>query len=72
MIECNSIGTPVATRTKLTKKKGDRKLIELTIFKNIVGSLKYLIITRPNIVYGVGLVSRYMKESKSTHQLVAK
>jgi hypothetical protein len=71
MTECNSVDTLVATGTKLTKE-GDGKPIEPTIFKSLVGSLRYLTITRPNIVYGVGLVSRYMKEPKLSHWLVAK
>ena len=29
-------------------------------------------ITRPNIVYGVGLVSRYMETPKESHWLAAK
>jgi Reverse transcriptase (RNA-dependent DNA polymerase) len=71
MTECNSIGIPIATGKKLTKK-GDEKPIEPTIFKSLVGSLRYLTITRPDIVYGVRFVSRYMKESKSLHWLAAK
>jgi Reverse transcriptase (RNA-dependent DNA polymerase) len=66
MTECNSVGTPIATRMKLTKEC-DEKPIEPTIFKSLVGSLRYLIITRPDIMYGVGLMSRYMEEPKSSH-----
>jgi Reverse transcriptase (RNA-dependent DNA polymerase) len=66
MAECNFIGTLVATEIKLTKE-GDGKPIEPTIFKSLVGTLRYLTIRRPNIVYGVELVSRYMKEPKSSY-----
>jgi hypothetical protein len=66
MTEYNSVGISVATVTKLTKE-GDEKSMEQTIFKSLVGNLRYLIIIRHIITYGVGLVSRYMEESKSSH-----
>lgn len=49
---CNPVNTPVATGTKLSKE-GDGRVIEPTIYKSLVGSLRYLTITRPYIVYGV-------------------
>ena len=39
---------------------------------HLVGSLRYLTCTRPDILYGVGLVSHYMKKPKSTHLIAAK
>jgi hypothetical protein len=71
MTECNSVGTPITTEMKFTKE-GDRKPIEPTIFKSLIGNLRYLIIIRLDIVYGVGLVSRYIEELKSSHLLAAK
>jgi Reverse transcriptase (RNA-dependent DNA polymerase) len=71
MTECNFVGTSVASGTKLTKE-GDEKFIEPSIFKSLVGNIRYLTIIRPDIVYGVGLVSRYMEEPKSSHLLAAK
>jgi hypothetical protein len=43
------------------------KVVDVTLYKSLVGSLRYLICTRPNILYVVGLVSRYMEEPRSTH-----
>lgn len=37
------------------------------MFKSLVGSLGYLTCTRPDILYGVGLVSRYMESPTTTH-----
>jgi hypothetical protein len=71
MTECNSVGTPIVTEMKFTKE-GDRKPIEPTIFKSLVGSLRYRIITRLDIVYGVGLMSRYIEEPKLSYLLAAK
>jgi len=36
-------------------------------FKSLVESLRYLTCTRPNIIFGVGLVSRFMKTPIMTH-----
>ena len=43
-----------------------------TLFKSLVGSLRYLTCTRPDILYVVGVVSRFMETSTSTHMKVAK
>jgi hypothetical protein len=71
MESCNSVNTSVETSIKLSKEEDDR-VIEPTFYKSLVGSLRYLMITRPDIVYGVGLVSRYMEKPMQTHWLAAK
>ena len=50
----------------------DEKEVNLTLFKQIVGSLRYLCHTRPNIAYGVGLISRYMVKPTTSHLVAAK
>ena len=71
MSNCNPICTPVATGLRLTKK-GEGRDINPTLFKSLIGSLRYLTITRPDIVYGVGLLSRYMERPKESHWVAAK
>ena len=53
-------------------KRDSNYLVNSILYKQIVGSLKYLCVIRPNIVYGVGLISRFMESSKRSHYLVAK
>jgi chaperone required for assembly of F1-ATPase len=43
-----------------------------TLFKSLVRSLRYLTCIRPDILYGVGLVSRHMEASTMTHLKTAK
>ncbi|KAM1376992.1 hypothetical protein COP1_038687 [Malus domestica] len=71
MDDCKPIGTLVECGVKLTKH--DRgKSVNLTFFKSLVGSLRYLTCTRPDILYAVGLVSRYMENPTTTHLKTAK
>ena len=71
MADCNAVNTPIATGLKLTKE-GEGRSVDSTLFKSLIGSLRYLTITRPDIVYSVGLLSRYMKAPKESHWLAAK
>jgi len=71
MLNCKPISTPVDTGVKLSLAN-DEKEVNPTLFKQIVGSLRYLCHTRPNIAYGVGLISRYMVKPTTSHLVAAK
>ncbi|KAJ8629699.1 hypothetical protein MRB53_023022 [Persea americana] len=71
MSNCNAVRMPVAIGLRLTKE-GEGRDINLTLFKSLTGSLRYLTITRINIVYGVKLLSRYMERPKESHWFTAK
>ena len=43
-----------------------------TLFKSLVGSLRYLTCTRSDILFAVGIVSRFMEAPTSTHMKIAK
>lgn len=71
MEECNSVRNPIVPGQKLTKAgAGDE--VDPTVFKQLVGSLRYLTTTRPDLIYSVNLVSRYIKNPNKQHLLVAK
>lgn len=65
------IRTPIAEHLEM-KKEGTGELVNPTYFKSIVGSLRYLTSTRLNIVYGVGLISRFMERTHPSHLHAAK
>ena len=69
--DCNPISTPVECGVKLSKHDEAEK-VDPTLFKSLVGSLRYLTCTRPDILYAVGLVSRYMENPITTHFKAAK
>ncbi|XP_019054183.1 PREDICTED: uncharacterized protein LOC109115040 [Nelumbo nucifera] len=71
MKNCNSISTPTEVDLKLMKDSEGKK-VDNTLFKQIVGSLMYLTATRPDIMYAVSLISRYMERPKEIHLLAAK
>ncbi|KAF7154611.1 hypothetical protein RHSIM_Rhsim01G0080600 [Rhododendron simsii] len=67
----NSVSTPTEFGLKLTKDH-DGKKVDSTLYKQIAGSLMYLTATRPDIMYSVSLIIRYMENPTELHLLVAK
>ena len=66
MSNCKTSPTPVITVLKLSKDD-EGSIIDPTLFKRLVGNLMYLIATIPEIMYGVILISRFMKSPKESH-----
>ena len=58
--------TPVIIGLKLSKDD-EGSTVDPMLFKRLVRSLMYLIETRPNIMYGVSLMSRFMESPKYAH-----
>ncbi|KAG6436667.1 hypothetical protein SASPL_101569 [Salvia splendens] len=71
MESCNPVNTPVEISQELRKHDGEAE-VDPTYFKSLVGSLRYLTCTRPDILYGVGLISRYMETPSQSHLNAAK
>ncbi|CAL8156633.1 unnamed protein product [Prunus armeniaca] len=71
MRECNSVKNPIVPGSKLTREGGGKK-VDATQFKQLVGSLMYLTATRPDLMYSVCLISRYMADPTEEHLLAAK
>jgi hypothetical protein len=68
MLDCNSPVTPADTRAKIEKDtSGDA--VDSTMFRQLIGSLRYLCQTRPDINYAVGYVSRFMSKPLKPHLL---
>ncbi|XP_074347427.1 secreted RxLR effector protein 161-like [Apium graveolens] len=71
MEECKPVSTPAEPSIKL-RVDSTRESVYPTLFKSLVGSLRYLTFTRPDIMYAVGLVSRYLEKPKQDHFMAAK
>jgi len=70
MENCNLVSTPVDNGVELRKSKVEN--VDPTYFKSLVGSLRYLTCTKPDILYGVGLISKYMETPDQSHLNAAK
>jgi hypothetical protein len=58
---------------KLKLSKEDKSPpVDATKYRSIIGSLRYLVNTRPDLAYSVGIVSRYMEMPRSTHWAAVK
>jgi hypothetical protein len=63
---CNPVDTPMEENSKLLPGKPDMAR-DVTKFKSIVGSLRYLVNTRPDIAFAVGMVSRFKETPTVEH-----
>lgn len=71
MEETNAVRNPIVSGTKLKKDEHGERVDE-TMFKQLVGSLMYLTVTKPDLMYGVCLISRFMANPRMSHWLAAK
>jgi hypothetical protein len=71
MSNCNSSRTPMECHLKL-RKKDDTERADKTHYRSIIGSLRYLVNTRPDISLAVGIASRFMEDPSATHWALVK
>lgn len=69
--EANPVQVPMVPGFALTKS-GSGEEVDGSWYKSLVGSLMYLTVTRPDIVYVVCLVSRFMGKPREDHLMAAK
>ena len=68
---CKSVSTPIVVGSKLMKED-DTPLCDANLYRSLVGSLMYLTATRPDIMYAVNLVARFMHQPHESHWRIAK
>ncbi|GKD57377.1 zinc finger, CCHC-type containing protein [Tanacetum coccineum] len=66
MMESNDTKIPMDPGTKLVKAE-DGNSVDATYYRSLIGSLRYLLHTRPDLSYSVGLLSRFMQDPKDHH-----
>jgi hypothetical protein len=71
MEKSNSVKNPIVPGVKLMKDEEGAK-VNATMYKQLVGSLMYLIATRPDLMYVVCLISRFMANPTEIHLQAAK
>ena len=60
MAECKPCVTLMEERLKM--KASTEAKVDATLYRSIIGGLRYLVHTRPDIVFVVGYVSRFMED----------
>ena len=71
MVDCNPAVTPMEERLRLSKKS-TAKEVDPTQYRQLVGSLRYLVHTRPDLAFAVGFVSRFLERPTIEHQQAVK
>ncbi|MCI79386.1 hypothetical protein A2U01_0100657, partial [Trifolium medium] len=61
MESCNTVCSPIVPGNKLNKDENGIG-VNATKYKQMVGSLMYLLATRPDLAYSVCLIARYMEK----------
>lgn len=60
MTRCNPCDTPMEQRIKLTTAKPGTER-DVTKYRSIIGMLRYLVNSRPDLAFAVGMVCRFME-----------
>jgi hypothetical protein len=71
MTRCNASATPMEPKLKLLKE-GDTPSVDATEYHSIIGSLRYLCNSRPDLAYAVGYLSRFMEGPRQEHLVAVK
>ena len=71
MIECNSIKYLMETKIQV-HKDDEGHPVDATEYRRVIGSLRYLLNTRPDLSFAVGVASRFMQRPTEMHQKIVK
>jgi hypothetical protein len=58
-------------RLKLSKNSSSEP-VDATMYRSLVGGLRYLVHSRPDIAFAVGFVSRFMEKPTTEHLVAVK
>jgi hypothetical protein len=71
MMDYKSMATPMVTNLELLSDSSS-DLVYPTMYRQLIGSLMYLVNTKPDICFAVNTLSRYMVEPTHVHLVAAK
>jgi hypothetical protein len=66
MAGCNPCHVPMEACLKMSKRS-TQSLVDTTTYQSIIGSLRYLVNTRPDLVFVVGYMSHFLEEPMDYH-----
>ena len=71
MGDCRPMSTPMITNWKKLHAS-ETELVDPTLYRQLIGSLMYLVNTRPDICFAVNSLSQFMVEPRRVHWVAAK
>ena len=71
MLECKVMATPMDSNLKLLADDSS-ELVDMTHYRQIIGSLMYLTNTRPDICFAMNTLSQYLVQPRWVHLVTAK
>jgi hypothetical protein len=73
MTDCRSMPTPMVMNLKKKNEASSNSgEIDPHLYRQLVGSLMYLVNTRLDICYAMSVLSQFMSQSRQTHWIAAK
>jgi hypothetical protein len=71
MLDCNPCQVPMDPKVKLSKERNTPP-VDATEYRSMVGSLRYLVNTRPDLAFSVEYVSRFIEMPHEEHLAAVK
>ncbi|KAH9764120.1 retrovirus-related pol polyprotein from transposon RE1 [Citrus sinensis] len=71
MTDCKGIETPFSTSEKLKKGVGNR-FHDPTLYRSVIGSLQYAVLTRLELAFSVNKLSQFMSDPRQPHWVACK
>ena len=73
MLDCKSMTTPmVSNLNKLHESASGSYVVDPTMYRQLIGSLLYLVHTREDICFAVSALSHFVFEPRHIHWVVSK
>ena len=71
MMDCRAMSTPMEMNLNLLADTSS-EIVDVTLYRQMIGSLMYLTSTRPNICFSVNTLSHYLVEPRHVHLVATK
>ena len=71
MMDCKTMSTPMEMNMKLLVDTSS-EIIDVTLYRQMIGSLMYLTNTKPDICFVVNILSQFQLEPRRDHWIAAK
>ena len=71
MMDCKAMATPMASNLKLLCDASSEP-VDVSMYRQMIGSLMYLTNTRPDICFAVNTLSQFLTDPRSVHLVAVK